>query len=79
VCDWGATADSEDQPAHSAPLCRARHKRHTFATALLSNGENLQTIRVLMNHKSLSTTARYLHTLDEQMSIPVNSISLKAV
>lgn len=52
--------------------------RHTFATTLLTNGENLQTIRVLMNHKSLSTTARYLHTQDEQLSVAVNGISLKA-
>jgi len=51
--------------------------RHTFATTLLANGENLQTIRVLMNHKSLSTTARYLHTQDEQLSVAVNGISLK--
>jgi site-specific recombinase XerD len=52
--------------------------RHTFATSLLTNGENLQTIRVLMNHKSLSTTARYLHTQDAQLSVAVNGIVLKA-
>lgn len=51
--------------------------RHTFATTLLANGENLQTIRVLMNHKSLSTTARYLHTQDAQLSVAVNGIVLK--
>ena len=51
--------------------------RHTFATTLLANGENLQTIRVLMNHKSLSTTARYLHTQDEQLNAAVNGISLQ--
>ena len=50
--------------------------RHSFATTLLSNGENLQTIRVLMNHKSLSTTARYLHTQDDQLNAAVNGISL---
>ena len=53
--------------------------RHTFATTLLCNGENLQTIRILMNHKSLSSTARYLHTQDEQLSVAVNGISLRAV
>ena len=52
--------------------------RHTFATTLLTNGENLQTIRVLMNHKNLSTTARYLHTQDQQLNAAVNGISLKA-
>ncbi len=50
--------------------------RHTFATTLLANGENLQTIRVLMNHKNISTTARYLHARDEQLNVAVNSISL---
>jgi len=30
-----------------------------------------------MNHKSLSTTARYLHTQDEQLTAAVNGISLK--
>ena len=69
-----------DRCALGANLPRARISphtlRHTFATTLLSNGENLQTIRVLMNHKSLSTTARYLHTQDEQLSVAVNGISL---
>jgi integrase/recombinase XerC len=51
--------------------------RHTFATSLLAHGENLQTIRVLMNHKSLSTTARYLHTQDAQLTSAVNGIALK--
>ena len=50
---------------------------HTLATTLLTNGENLRTIRVLMNHKSLSTTARYLHTQDAQLSVDVNGIVLK--
>ena len=68
-----------DRCAACARLPRAKISphtlRHTFATTLLSNGENLQTIRVLMNHKSLSTTARYLHTQDEQLSAAVNGIS----
>ena len=71
-----------DHCAARARLPKARISphtlRHTFATTLLANGENLQTIRVLMNHKSLSTTARYLHTQDEQLNAAVNGISLKA-
>jgi len=31
-----------------------------------------------MNHKSLSTTVRYLHTQDAQLSVAVNGIVLKA-
>ena len=71
-----------DRCAGQARLPRTRISphtlRHTFATSLLAHGENLQTIRVLMNHKSLSTTARYLHTQDEQLHTAVNGISLKA-
>ena len=33
--------------------------RHTFATLLLNRGENLRVIKILMNHKSLATTARH--------------------
>jgi len=31
-----------------------------------------------MNHKSLSTTARYLHTQDAQLIVGVNGIVLRA-
>lgn len=50
--------------------------RHTFATTLLTNGENLRSIQALMNHKSLSTTSRYLHTQDGELVEAVNKISL---
>ncbi len=50
--------------------------RHTFATALLSKGENLRNIQTLMNHKSLATTAMYLHTRDVELMKAVNKISL---
>ena len=51
--------------------------RHTFATLLLNKGKNLRVIQVLMSHKSLATTARYLHTRSEELVSAVNSLQLR--
>ena len=50
--------------------------RHTFATTLLSKGENLKIIQVLMNHKNLATTARYLHARDQELTNAVAKVKL---
>ena len=50
--------------------------RHTFATLLLSQGENLRVSQSLMNHKSLATTARYLHSRSQELVKAVNGLKL---
>ncbi len=41
--------------------------RHTFATAMLNNGANLEGIKKLLGHESVSTTEIYTHTTFEQL------------
>lgn len=51
--------------------------RHTFATTLLKQGENLLTIKQLLSHKNLRTTERYLHINGEDLKAAVDKIDLQ--
>lgn len=50
--------------------------RHTFATVLLKQGENILTIKELLSHRNLRTTERYLHINGEDLKTAVGKIDL---
>lgn len=51
------------------------HKlRHTFATYLLRSGSDIETVRLLLGHTDIKTTALYIHSNYEQMQKAVENL-----
>jgi integrase/recombinase XerD len=48
--------------------------RHTFATTLLDNGNDLKTVQALMGHSHIRTTEAYLHSTDDRKVGAINSL-----
>lgn len=46
--------------------------RHTFATHLIRNGENLVVLRDLLGHRQITSTQRYIHMTAEDIRAAID-------
>ena len=73
ACHYAAQQAGITKPAHPHIL------RHCFATHLLEAGADLRTIQMLLGHRDLEETARYLHLSARRLSdvaSPLDSLDL---
>ncbi|NIM59224.1 MAG: tyrosine-type recombinase/integrase [Candidatus Aminicenantes bacterium] len=52
--------------------------RHTFASRLVANGADIETVRELLGHQSITTTQRYTHSNDDRKRAAVELLSRRA-
>jgi site-specific recombinase XerD len=57
------------QTAHIDKRVTMHTLRHSFATHLLEQGENIRTIQVLLGHKKLETTALYTQVATRELPV----------
>ncbi len=51
--------------------------RHTFGTRLIQSGADIETVRDLMGHHSITVTQRYLHTNEQRRREAVETLTRK--